>query len=155
MSGFGGGAQVLGAIVPGELFPNKYRYLVWMGASTGLFPIVALAPGICMYLFSRIQHLLTGTLARELCMTGPGGWRWIYRTLAIVTSISTILLFFCYHPPNFERLHKSGTRREAIKHMDWISMLIYSASTSSLVLGLTWGSGLYCTYLGPLSAPEV
>ncbi|KAF5230899.1 hypothetical protein FANTH_13630 [Fusarium anthophilum] len=127
MNGFGGGAQILGAIVPGELFPNKYRYLVWMGASTGLFPIVALAPGI----------------SRELCMTGPGGWRWIYRTLAMVTGISTILLFFCYHPPNFERLHKSGTRREAIKHMDWISMLIYSASTSSLVLGLTWGSGLY------------
>ncbi|KAL3584578.1 hypothetical protein FPOAC2_14358 [Fusarium poae] len=139
MSGFGGGAQVLGAIVPGELFPNKYRYLVWMGASTGLFPIVALAPGI----------------SRELCMTGPGGWRWIYRTLAIVTSISTILLFFCYHPPNFERLHKSGTRREAIKHMDWISMLIYSASTSSLVLGLTWGSGLYSWSSAKVIVPTV
>jgi hypothetical protein len=42
MCGFGGASQVLGAIVPGELFPNKYRYLVWMCASTGLFPLVAI-----------------------------------------------------------------------------------------------------------------
>jgi MFS family permease len=88
-------------------------------------------------------------------MTSPDGWRWIYRMFAIVTGIVTVLLFFCYHPPNFERLHKSGTRREAIKHMDWISMLIYSASASSLVLGLTWGSGLYCRCLRPQSTEQI
>ncbi|EXM15818.1 MFS transporter superfamily [Fusarium oxysporum f. sp. vasinfectum] len=139
ISGFGGAAQVLGAIVPGELFPNKYRYVVWMVASTGLFPLVALAPGI----------------SRELCMTGPSGWRWIYRIFAIVTGIATILLFFCYHPPNFERLHRSGTRREAMQHMDWISMLIYSASASSLVLGLTWGSGVYSWSSAKVIVPTV
>ncbi|KAF5706660.1 siderophore iron [Fusarium globosum] len=139
ISGFGGAAQLLGTIVPGELFPNKYRYVVWMVASAGLFPLVALAPGI----------------SRELCMTGPSGWRWIYRIFAIVAGISTILLLFCYHPPNFETLHKSGTKRGAIKHMDWISMLIYSASTSSLVLGLTWGSGVYSWSSAKVIVPTV
>jgi len=46
MSGLGSGVQISGAILSGELVPNKYRFLSY-GIVAGFFgPISAIAPGI-------------------------------------------------------------------------------------------------------------
>ena len=142
--------QVTGSVIAGELFPNKRRYIVFAIVGAGGFPLTGLSPGIgeyhrkrtiCVFIDARLRKLL----GRELCLNTAQGWRWIYHLYAIVTAVILVLLFFCYHPPTFHKLHKNSSKLDALKHIDWVGIFIYTGSASSLLLGLTWGSGILGT----------
>lgn len=115
----------------------------------GVFPLTALSPGIGEYHPKRgIRRFFCSrteiVLGRELCLNTAQGWRWIYHFYAIITAVILVLLFFCYHPPTFDKLHKNSSKLYAVKHLDWVGAFLFSASAATLLLGLTWGSGLYC-----------
>lgn len=51
--GVASAVQVMGSALPGELFPNNQRYLVFVICTAGFFPLFTLGPGIGKRKFSR------------------------------------------------------------------------------------------------------
>lgn len=64
----------------------------------------------------------------------------IYLTIPdiIVIGVAIILLFFCYHPPNFELLHEHKSKREQLKELDYPGMFLWTAGLVIFLMGISW-----------------
>lgn len=60
-----------------------------------------------------------------------------------MTTISGILLFFCYHPPKFRLLHKHQTKLEILRHFDWVGLVVFVGAITVTLLGISWGGQEY------------
>ncbi|KAJ3547072.1 hypothetical protein NM208_g1696 [Fusarium decemcellulare] len=125
--GSGGATQVLYPLLVQELVPNKHRGLAQGAIMASVFPTLGLGPA-----FVRMMVEYT-----EL------KWRWEYWLHAITTGLSGVLFIFCYHPPNFEQLGQGTSKRQHLKHVDYVGFALYAGGLVCLLLGLTWGGRQY------------
>ncbi|OAG44853.1 hypothetical protein AYO21_00815 [Fonsecaea monophora] len=131
INGLGSGIQLSGAVVSGELVPNNRRFMSYAIVTCVFAPLTSVGPGIGKS-FSRV-----------ICVNTEQGWRWIYYILAIISFLGALIQFFCYFPPKFDQLHKRGSRKETVKHLDYVGLVILVGSVTSLLLGISWGGQRY------------
>lgn len=85
------------------------------------------------------------SIARVICVNTEQGWRWIYYILAIISFLGAVVQLFCYFPPRFDQLHRRSSRKETVKHLDYIGLVILVGSVTALLLGISWGGQRYGT----------
>jgi MFS family permease len=127
LSGLAGAVQLSFTIAIGELVPNKHRPL-WIAA---LF-------------FSSVQFACFGPVIAQLFVINTAaGWRWSFYINIIVAGLATVLLFFFYHPPNFQLLHQNRSRMEQLKRLDIVGLLLFIGGLILFLMGLSWGGQSY------------
>ncbi|KAF2254749.1 fungal trichothecene efflux pump [Trematosphaeria pertusa] len=125
--GLGECIQLSFGVAIGELVKNKHRPVVMSFIFATSAPIATFGPKIAR---AFIQH--------------PSlGWRWTYYLNIIVIGCAIILLFFCYHPPNFRMLHEHKSKKQQLKELDYVGMFLWTAGLVIFLLGISWGGGLY------------
>ncbi|KAI1618842.1 siderophore iron transporter [Exophiala viscosa] len=127
LMGFSTTVQLTFPYVIQELIPNKYRGWAQAGMIVGTLPFSGFSPIIARVLITRTAL----------------GWRWCYILYAIFCGLSLILLIFCYFPPNLHQLHRSLTRLEELKQLDYIGIILYGGGILLLLLALAWGGSAY------------
>jgi MFS family permease len=120
-------AQLSFSVALAELIPNSYR-----GYMNGVLFLVAMP-------FSTFGPVI----ARLLQENTSQGWRWAYYMNLILVGLSMILAFFCYHPPDFERLHTRVTKTKVVKNLDYIGIILFTAAIALTLTGLNWGGIQY------------
>ncbi len=55
--------------------------------------------------------------------------------------LTLIRRYLFYHPPTFHMLHRTKMAKDILLHFDWIGLLLYTAGTTILLMGLSWGGG--------------
>ncbi|KAJ3556504.1 hypothetical protein NM688_g1993 [Phlebia brevispora] len=123
----GGGILSLTSIILSDLVPLKDR-----GLYNGLI-------GLTWGFASAIGPLIGGALAQN------GKWRWLFYLNLPICGVAAafVLAFLKLRTP-------AGTLREKILRIDWIGIMIITASTVSCVIALTWAGIRY-----PWSSPKV
>lgn len=82
--------------------------------------------------------------AISLSLVNAGrGWRWVYYILIIVNGVTTALWFFFYHPPTFHMLNRNTSIKALIKKFDYVGFVLFSGGLAVLLLGISWGGGVY------------
>ncbi|KZT23032.1 iron permease [Neolentinus lepideus HHB14362 ss-1] len=116
----GGGIASLSQIILSDMVPLKQR-----GAYTG---IIAMTFTIA----SGIGPVIGGVLAQK------GQWRWLFYLNLPICGIAAVLvlIFVTLRTP-------PGTFAEKLKKIDWIGNALVVASTTSTMIGLTWGGVEY------------
>ncbi|KAG8156286.1 hypothetical protein KVR01_013821 [Diaporthe batatas] len=70
-------------------------------------------------------------------------WRWSYYLNAIFYGITFLLVTLFYHPPP-PGLRRQGARlQELLAKVDYIGILVFTASLASIIIGVTWGGTTY------------
>ncbi|KAJ7489650.1 major facilitator superfamily domain-containing protein [Mycena galericulata] len=122
-----GGLTSLTQIVLSDLVPLRDR-----GTFNGLI-------GLSWAIASFIGPVLGGVLADH------GVWRWLFYLNIFTSAFAAVLVLL------FLRLKTpTGTMGEKLSRMDWIGNFLVIASSSSVIIGLTWGGIQY-----PWSSPRV
>jgi len=107
-----------------EIVPNRWRIVAvgCLDLSGGL--IVGSAPLVAWALFAR-----TNT------------WRNAYYYMLAFHILTTIFVFFFYHPPSFESKHKydGKSKLELAKKLDYIGLLLFAVGCCLFLVGLSWG----------------
>ncbi|KAJ7680653.1 Mfs1.2 [Mycena polygramma] len=121
VQGLGGSAILsMTSIIVSDMVPLRER-----GTYNGIL-------GLMWVFAGGIGPLISGALVQN------GQWRWIfYLNLPVcgVAFILTLLFLSLPTPP--------GTLREKLRRMDWIGNGLVISSTSSAIIGLTWGGVQY------------
>lgn len=73
---------------------------------------------------------------------GAGGWRWAYYFNGIIYGFTSLSITLTYFPPK-PRLGRRSQLGSIFAGVDYIGILIMSASFASLVIGITWGGSTY------------
>ena len=109
-------------------------------------------PAITAFLFlTTVPFAAFGAvIARALATYTTLAWRWNYYLNLITQAIAVVLFFFCYHPPSYSQLHEGKSIRKQLAELDYGGILLFVGGLVSLVLGLSWGGGLY-----PWKSPSV
>lgn len=94
-------------------------------------------------------------IARAFVQNPSLGWRWTYYlskflisghttvpelilTDIIVIGVAIVLLFFCYHPPNFELLHEHKSKKQQMKELDYVGVFLWTAGMVLFLMGISW-----------------
>ncbi|KAJ4286774.1 hypothetical protein N0V90_013026 [Kalmusia sp. IMI 367209] len=125
--GLGECIQLSFGVAIGELVKNKHRPVVMSFIFATSAPIATFGPKI----------------ARAFVQNPSLGWRWTYYLNIIVIGVAVILLFFCYHPPNFELLHEHKSKKQQMKELDYPGMFLWTAGLVIFLMGISWGGGIY------------
>jgi MFS family permease len=117
IQGAGGGSiQAVSSIIVSDLVPLNERAMY--------NSVIGLAFGVA----AAVGPLIGGSLAKS------GDWRWIFYLTLPVSGISATLVFV------FLKLRiPPGSFKEKIGRMDWIGNAIVMASSTAIVIALTWG----------------
>ncbi|KAH8102978.1 Mfs1.2 [Cristinia sonorae] len=116
----GGGLLALPNIILSDLVP-----LVERGKYHGII-------GLTWALASAIAPLIGGALANN------GQWRWFFYLNLPVCGVALALAILFLRLPT-----PPGTLKEKMGRMDWIGNLLCIGSTTSFIVGLTWGGVTY------------
>jgi MFS family permease len=125
--GISAAAQLTYTFVLAELVPNEKRALVNAGLSLWVMPFSVMGPAIARLFVSNTKL----------------GWRWSYYLNVITCGLSVVLFYFFYFPPNFNLLHTRLSKREEVRKIDYVGLILYSASLIMIMLGFSWASGQY------------
>ncbi|KAG2006197.1 MFS multidrug transporter [Coprinopsis cinerea AmutBmut pab1-1] len=121
IQGIGGGAIIsLSAIVISDLVTLQER-----GTYNGLL-------GLTWAVAVAIGPIVGGTFAEK------NAWRWLFYLNLPVCAVSLVLIVAFMSLPT-----PQGTLKEKLSAMDWFGNLLVLASSSALVLALTWGGARY------------
>ncbi|EAU87380.2 MFS multidrug transporter [Coprinopsis cinerea okayama7 len=121
IQGIGGGAIIsLASIVISDLVTLQER-----GTYNGLL-------GMTWAVAVALGPIVGGSLAEK------GAWRWLFYFNLPVCGVSFVLVMFFMALPT-----PKGTLKEKFFAMDWIGNILVIASSSALVIALTWGGGRY------------
>ncbi|KAH6673045.1 fungal trichothecene efflux pump [Halenospora varia] len=115
------------AFVVGELVPVKHRFLA----------------NAVLFMFSMPTAGFGAAISTAFILYTEAGWRWCYYLLIILNSITAILYFFFYFPPNFNAKHRTESKLQLIKEFDYVGTLLYIAGLLFFILGLSWGGNVY------------
>ncbi|THH31764.1 hypothetical protein EUX98_g2446 [Antrodiella citrinella] len=115
-----GGLQSIPNIIVSDLVPLSER-----GTYQGFI-------GLTWAFASAIAPLVSGALASN------GQWRWFFYLNLPLCGIALVLILLFLHLPT-----PPGTLQEKLNRIDWIGNMIFVASTTTLVIGLTWGGITY------------
>lgn len=79
-----------------------------------------------------------------IAYTKPG-WRSCYWWCFTFEALTTILLFFFYHPPTFETKHRQDhkSKLQLCREIDYIGLLLFTAGCLLILLALNWGGGTH------------
>lgn len=110
-----------------ELVANKHRGIMTAFLFLTTCPLAAFGP----------------LIARCLAAYTALGWRWNYYLNLISNAISAILFFICYHPPSYSMLHEGRSIYKELRELDWVGIFLFTSGLVSLVLGISWGGGLF------------
>lgn len=110
-----------------ELVANKHRPYVTAFLFLTTFPLSTFGP----------------VIARTLAARTALGWRWNYYLNLIDNALAAILLYLCYYPPSYRQLHEGKSMRQQLKQLDYGGIFLFTGGLVSLVLGISWGGGLY------------
>jgi EmrB/QacA subfamily drug resistance transporter len=116
----GGGIMALSSIVVSDMVPLSER-----GAYNGLI-------GMTWTFAVAIGPLIGGALAQA------GQWRWLFYLNLPIVGIALVLVEFFMDLPT-----PAGTLSQKLKKMDWIGNTLVIASSTSVVIALTWGGTRY------------
>ena len=126
--GIASGAQVSFNLVLGELVAAKDR---------GPFNALMFAASMPFSIFAPM-------VARSFQLYTEQRWRWCYYLGLMVNAIGLVLWFVFYHPPDYRMLHVGGRpKRDMVKSLDWVGMLLFIGGLSVLLIGLNWGGTTY------------
>lgn len=140
--GLAAASQLSFSYTIGELVPIKHRGFILSFAFTSAAPFSAFGSYI-----SRLFIVHTSA-----------GWRWDYYVTIIISmlskldtkysanpkdALSTILYFIFYHPPHFGELHRSRSRMQELKDLDYGGIVLFIAGLLLFLMGLSWGGSLY------------
>ncbi|PGH10485.1 hypothetical protein AJ80_07528 [Polytolypa hystricis UAMH7299] len=125
--GIAGAVQTTFSFVLMELVANKHRPLVVGLLFMSTFPFAAFGP----------------VIARSFVTSTALSWRWNYYLNLIVNVLSAVLFYVCYKPPSYKMLHVGKSMSEQLRQLDYGGIVLYSGGLTSLILGLSWGGGLY------------
>lgn len=127
LSGLAGSVQLSFPMAIGELVTNKARPL-WI---SGIF-------------MSSLQFACFGPVIAQTFVTNTAaGWRWSFYINIIVAGLAAILLFFFYHPPSFQLLHKNRSRMDQLKRLDFVGLALFISGLVLFLMGLSWGGQSY------------
>ncbi|KIK65195.1 hypothetical protein GYMLUDRAFT_220462 [Collybiopsis luxurians FD-317 M1] len=112
----GGGILSVSSIIVSDLVPLKER-----GMYNGII-------GLTWAFASAIGPLAGGALAAE------GQWRWLFYLNLPLGGSALLAVFFFLRLPT-----PPGSAIDKLQYMDWIGNFIIISSTTSVVIGLTWG----------------
>ncbi|KAF2839352.1 MFS general substrate transporter [Patellaria atrata CBS 101060] len=114
--------------VMGELVPMKYRLAgngfcyIWTIPGSGIAPAVA---------YSLIYY-------------SPNvGWRGCYYILIAINSTALLCWVLFYHPPTFHMKHRNERMITYVKNFDYFGTVLYTGGLLILLMGLSWGGGVY------------
>ncbi|KAK0847276.1 hypothetical protein LTR03_006421 [Friedmanniomyces endolithicus] len=152
MGGTGGYALVAPVLsdINADLGPSPN--IAWVGLvfQISFFWVIAeLVPVRWRYLansYAYIVSIPTNPLAAKIAFTmqrSPLKWRGSFIFMAGVNALSALCWYLFYHPPTFHMLHRTKMAKDILLHFDWIGLLLYTAGTTILLMGLSWGGGLY------------
>ena len=122
-----------------ELVANKHRPLITAFLFLTTVPFAAFGAVIAR-LFVQYTSLT---------------WRWTYYLNLITQVIAVILFYLCYHPPSYAQLHVGKSMRKQLAELDYGGIVLFVGGLVSLVLGLSWGGGLYPWSSASVIAPLV
>jgi MFS family permease len=128
----GGGAASTAAIVISDLVPLRQR-----GIYNGYV-------GIAWALSTAIGPIVGGALAQA------DAWRWIFYLNIPFCVMAAALIAICLRVPN-----SPGTFGSKLKRMDWIGITLVMASSTAVVIALTWGGAEYAWSSAPVLAPLI
>jgi MFS family permease len=140
LSGIAAAVQISVTAAIGELVPNKDR-LVWVMFILGVNPLPFAAFG--------------PIIAHKFVTSTGAGWRWSFYLNIITTGLATILLFIFYHPPTFKMLHQNRSKREQIRRLDYVGIVLFTAGLILFIMGLSWGGNMYPWKSAHVIAPIV
>ncbi|KAF4312184.1 trichothecene efflux pump [Botryosphaeria dothidea] len=122
MLGLASGVPASYPLLTGELATNKGKFLATV---TVVVPNVV-ATGFGPYIGQRLVVYAT--------------WRWIFYIYIIMMIPATACWYLWYHPPSFVQLHGHNfSRREAIRRIDFLGILLLTAGLTLFLLGVSWG----------------
>ena len=110
-----------------ELIPNK-----WRGYNNALLFFMAVP-------FSTFGPIIARNFEAYTTQT----WRWSYYINLIISGLAIILAVVFYHPPIFEQLHTRASKRQVLKDMDYLGILLFVGGLILFLLGLSWGGQVY------------
>ncbi|KAH7920100.1 MFS multidrug transporter [Leucogyrophana mollusca] len=121
VQGVGGGAILsLASIVVSDMVSLQER-----GTYNGLI-------GLTWAFAMAIGPVVGGSFAQN------GNWRWLFYINLPISGAALLLVVLFMNLPT-----PPGTLKEKLARMDWIGNALVMSSTTSLVIGLTWGGVLY------------
>ncbi|GME43592.1 Trichothecene efflux pump protein [Neofusicoccum parvum] len=122
MLGLASGVPASYPLLTGELATNKGKFLATI---TVVVPNV-IATGFGPYIGQRLVVYAT--------------WRWIFWIYIMMMVPGTVCWYFWYHPPTFVQLHGHNfERRQALKRIDYLGVLLLTAGLTLFLLGVSWG----------------
>ncbi|KAK6366829.1 hypothetical protein LTS17_010380 [Exophiala oligosperma] len=128
LNGFAAAVQLSFPLLLGELVANKHR-----GPISALVFLAVTPFGVFGPAFARLFILNTAA-----------GWRWNFYLGIIFSGITTLLLFFFYHPPRYSQLHVQGKSSwQQVKELDHGGLFLLVAGTVLFLVGLSWGGQVY------------
>ncbi|KAF2665042.1 MFS general substrate transporter [Microthyrium microscopicum] len=125
--GAGASVQLSYSFAVSELVPTKYRFIAQA----------------CIFLWGIPFSGLAAAVSYAFIYQTSAGWRGIYYMLIGLNGATTLLFFFCYHPPNFAMKHGTARQWEFIKHFDYIGTIVIILGLLLFLMGLSWGGTLY------------
>ncbi|KAF2821735.1 MFS general substrate transporter, partial [Ophiobolus disseminans] len=137
--GLAGAVQTSFSFVLMELVANKHRPIITAFLFLTTVPFAAFG----------------AVIARALAGYTELSWRWNYHLNLITQAIAVILFFFCYHPPSYSQLHEGKSIQKQLAELDYGGIVLFAGGLVSLVLGLSWGGGLYPWKSASVIAPLV
>lgn len=126
MLGLAGGVQISYFWIISEIVPMRWRF----------------AANATIYMFS-FTSWLGPKISYDFFTKTAVGWRGAYYLLVALNGLSTLLFYFCYHPPTFKMLHRRTALFHLLKTFDWAGLVLYTASFTCFLIGLNWGGGRF------------
>lgn len=116
-----------------------------------------------MYFVISPMSAFGPVIARLFIAYTAAGWRWIYYLLVILSESLTrhmttkqttcanvrtdgfqlLCYLVCYKPPKFQELHRSRSKWDEVRDMDFVGFVLFTAGLVLFILGLSWGGTVH------------
>jgi len=124
IAGFQAGSQQLALAAAPELVPNKLRGRVQAFLDLSVLP------------WTVFGALMGGSMVTNY---GKYGFRINFYIGLALNVVAFVLTYFWYHPPKRGKRLSHLTKRQALKHMDWIGVFLQTAGLVLFLVGITLG----------------
>jgi hypothetical protein len=133
--GLGGGLQEMCYAALQEVVPIRWRIF-----AIGCFELCAI--------FAFVSPMIAYALLAHTSL----GWRAAYWYMFSVEGLALLFLFLFYHPPTFHTKHRldGATRRELVRKMDWLGIVLFASGCVCFLLGINWGGRSYAWSSAPV-----
>lgn len=67
-------------------------------------------------------------------------WRAVYWFCFSLEVVTTICVFFFYHPPSFKTKHEhdAKSKMDLLRKLDYVGLLLFAAGLTLLLMGISW-----------------